>query len=99
MGGGGSNATAVATVAGGAVTSITITDAGIGYTNTPSIIISPSLASALWPMVSQALALSLSSLSPYDNYQVEFTPVIGGGLERQRHAFHSHIHHEHPVRQ
>jgi hypothetical protein len=78
VGGGGSNATAVATVAGGVVTKITITDAGIGYTSTPSIVISPPPASALWPMVAPALALSLTNLSPYDNYQVEFTPALGG---------------------
>jgi hypothetical protein len=62
---------------GGAVTKITITDVGIGYTSRPSIIIVPPLANALWPTVSQALALNMSSLSPYQNYQVESAPVIG----------------------
>jgi hypothetical protein len=78
VGGGGADATAIATVSGGAVTGLTITDAGIGYTNTPSIIIAPPPVNALWPMVSQAMALDLSSLAPYDNYQLEFTPVLGG---------------------
>jgi len=75
---GGSNATAIATVSGGAVTGITISSAGIGYTNTPSIIIAPPPANALLPMVSQVMELSFGSLSPYDNYQLEFVPVIDG---------------------
>ncbi len=64
VGGRGSNATAVATVSNGVVVEVTITDAGIGYTSTPIIIIAPPPANALWPTVSLALALSLSSLSP-----------------------------------
>jgi hypothetical protein len=71
-------ATAIATVSGGAVTGITITDAGIGYTNTPTIVIAPPPANALSPVVTQVMALSFGSLSPYDNYQIEFTPVVGG---------------------
>ncbi len=78
VGGGGSNATAIATVSGGVVTGLTITDAGIGYTTTPSILIAPPPANALWPMVTQAVELDLGSLSPYDNYQLEFAPVLGG---------------------
>jgi len=76
--GGGSNATAIATVSGGAVTGITITSAGIGYTNAPTIIIAPPPANALWPNVTQVMELDFGSLSPYDNYQLEFTPVAGG---------------------
>ena len=76
--GAGSNATAIATVSGGTVTAITITSAGIGYTNTPAIIIAPPQANALWPMVTPMMELDLGSLSPYDNYQLEFTPVAGG---------------------
>ncbi len=78
VGGGGSNATAIATVSGGVVTGLTITDAGIGYATTPSIIIAPPPANALWPAVTQAAELDLGSLSPYDNYQLEFAPVLGG---------------------
>jgi hypothetical protein len=78
VGGGGADATAIATVSGGAVTGLTITDAGIGYTNTPSIIIAPPPVNALWPVVTRAMELDLSSLAPYDNYQLEFTPVLGG---------------------
>ena len=78
VGGGGSNATAIAKVSGGVVTGLTITDAGIGYTITPTIIIAPPPANAVWPMVMQAVELDLGSLSPYDNYQLEFAPVLGG---------------------
>ena len=77
VGGGGTNATAVAMVSGGAVTGITITDAGSGYTGTPSIIIAPPPAIGLWPAVTSAVELDLGSLSPYDNYQLEFAPVLG----------------------
>ena len=75
--GSGSNATAVATVSSGVVTGITITDAGIGYTNMPTIVIDPPPANALWPMVIGAMQLNSSGLSPYDNYQLEFTPFLG----------------------
>jgi hypothetical protein len=80
-GGGGTNATAVANVSGGAVTGITITSAGIGYTSTPTLLIAPpqAPATALWPNVTQVMKLDLGSLSPYDNYQLEFTPIAAGG--------------------
>ena len=76
-GGGGSGAQAVAVVSNGVVIAVNIMDAGYGYTNAPSIILAPPPANALWPMVTQAMELSLTSLSPYDNYQLEFTPVLG----------------------
>jgi hypothetical protein len=76
--GAGSNATAIAYVSGGSVTNVAITDAGIGYTNGAAIIIAPPPAKALWPTVTQVMELSFAGLSPYDNYQLEFTPVAGG---------------------
>jgi hypothetical protein len=82
--GAGSNATATATVSGGSVTNITIMDAGGGYTNGATIIIAPPPAKALWPNVTQVVELNLGSssfvgsLSPYDNYQLGFTPVVDG---------------------
>jgi hypothetical protein len=75
---GGSNATAIASMSGGTVTGITITDAGIGYTNAPSILIQPPPATAFLPMVTQVMELSFGSLSPYDNYQLEFSPNASG---------------------
>jgi hypothetical protein len=79
VGGGGTNATAVSHVSGGRVTSITITDAGMGYTSTPTILIASPPITALWPNeVTQVIGLELGSLSPYQNYQLEFAPIIGG---------------------
>jgi hypothetical protein len=81
VGGGGSNATATATVSAGAVTAVTITDAGIGYTNTPSIVIGPPALGPvnLAPTLEPAVQLNFGSLAPYDNYQLQFEPVLGGG--------------------
>ena len=76
--GGGSNATAVAHLSGGVVTSITITDAGIGYTDTPTVQIDPPLAAAVSPKALPMMRLDAASLSSYDNYQIQFTPILGG---------------------
>ena len=68
--GGGSNATAVAQISGGVVTNISITDAGIGYTNTPTVQIDPPPAAALSPTVLPMMRW-IVELSPYDNYQIQ----------------------------
>ena len=81
VGGGGTNATAVANISGGVVTSITITDAGVGYTNTPTIRIAPPPAVAVSPTVSPVMRLDSARLSPYDNYQIQFKPTFGGAWE------------------
>jgi hypothetical protein len=79
IGGGGSGVKAVAVVSNGMVIAVTVLEAGSGYTNTPSIIIAPPPATALWPNnATQAMGLDLGSLSPYDNYQLEFIPALGG---------------------
>jgi hypothetical protein len=79
VGGGGSNATATASVNNGVVSAVAIISPGSGYSIAPSIIIAPPPPGVvLWPMVSQAIGLNLSNLSPYDTYQVEFQPVLGG---------------------
>ncbi len=79
VGGGGSNAAAMANISGGAVTSITITSAGIGYTNTPTVEIDPPPAAAVSPTaVLPVMRLDSASLAPYDNYQIQFKPVLGG---------------------
>ena len=74
----GSNATAIAYVSGGSVTNIMITDAGIGYTNGATIIIAPPPANALSPTVTQVMELSFAGLSPYDNYQLQYSPAVNG---------------------
>ena len=73
----GSNATAVAYVSGGVVTNVTITGAGFGYSTTPSVIIAPPPVIAVTPTVLPVMELDLANLSPYDNYQLQFTPDIG----------------------
>jgi hypothetical protein len=78
VGGGGSNATAVANISAGVVTNITITDAGIGYTNTPTVEIAQPPAAAVSPTVFPMMRLDSASLSPYDNYQIQFEPDLGG---------------------
>ena len=77
-GGGGSGAQAVAVVSNGVVIAVNVLDAGSGYTNTPAILIAPPPATALSPIVTQVMRLALGHLSPYDNYQLNFTPVMGG---------------------
>jgi hypothetical protein len=80
VGGGGTNATAVSQISGGVVTNITITDAGFGYTTTPTIRIAPPPppAVALSPTVLPMMRVDSASLAPYDNYQIQFKPDLGG---------------------
>jgi len=72
------------------VTNITITDAGIGYTNiittiagisytnAPTVEIAPPPAAAVSPTVLPMMRVDSASLSPYDNYQIQFEPVLAG---------------------
>jgi hypothetical protein len=85
--GGGSGAQAVAVVSNGVVTAVSIVSAGSGYTGTPVIVIAPpfmpqptmSITALLFgPLVPPVIELDLAHLSPYDNYQLQFTPVLGG---------------------
>ncbi len=78
-GGGGTNATAVASLTGGVVTGIAITSAGIGYTSAPSIRIDPPPAASVIPTQTSVLRLKSANLSPYDSYRFEGTPGIGVG--------------------
>ena len=78
VGGHGTNATAVSHISGGVVTNISITDAGIGYINTPTIEIAPPPAAAVFPTVQPVMRVDSASLAPYDNYQIQFKPDIGG---------------------
>jgi hypothetical protein len=75
----GINATAVVDgMSGGAVTHISITNPGSGYTNQVSVQIDPPPAVALSPTISPGMQLNSSSLAPYDNYQVQFESDLTG---------------------
>jgi hypothetical protein len=78
VGAGGTNATAVSHISGGVVTSITIIDAGNGYTNAPTVRIAPPPAAAMSPTVSPVMRVDSADLAPYDNYQIQFKPDLGG---------------------
>ncbi len=78
VGGHGTNATAISQISGGVVTNISITSAGIGYTSTPTVEIAPPPAAAVFPTVQPVMRVDSANLAPYDNYQVQFMPAIGG---------------------
>jgi probable HAF family extracellular repeat protein len=78
VGGGGTNATAVSHISGGVVTGITIADAGIGYTNTPTVRIAPPPAAAVFSTVQPVIRVGSANLAPYNNYQIQFKPDLGG---------------------
>jgi len=83
-GGGGTGATATATVAGGVVTLVTITNPGTGYTTRPVILFSGgagSNAAATAPLPPSALTSPLATLSvfrPGSGYTNRPTRVVGG---------------------
>ncbi len=76
VGGGGTGAVAVATMSGGSVVGITILDAGIGYTNTPTLRIDPPPAAAAIPQDIPVMRVDAAALSPFDTYQWEFKPTV-----------------------
>jgi len=78
FGKGGTNATAVSHISGGVVTNISITSAGIGYTNAVTVQIAPPPAAAVFPTVQPVMRVDCTNLAPYDNYQVQFQPAVGG---------------------
>ena len=78
VGGGGTNATAAAHISGGVVTAVSSTDAGIGYTNTPTIRIAPPPTAAVSPTVSPVMRVDAARLAPYNNYQIQFKPALDG---------------------
>jgi len=84
--GNGSGAQAEAVVSNAVVTAVNVLVAGSGYT-TPIIVIEPPFIPQptmritvlfFGPLVTPVLELDLANLSPYDKYQLEFTPVAGG---------------------
>src|ERR1035438_6325179 len=78
VGGGGTNAAAISHISGGVMTSITITDAGIGYTNAPTLRIAPPPAAAVSPTVLPVMRMDSANLAPYDNYQIQFNSDLSG---------------------
>lgn len=80
VGGGGSNATAIATVEAGSVTAVKVINPGIGYTNTPSVVVAlPPTESLPLESVTQVMEVHMEALSPYDSYQLEFSEAATGG--------------------
>jgi hypothetical protein len=87
IGGSGTGAQAVAVVTNGIVTAVKVVDAGSGYTNAPVIVIAPpfipqpviGITALLYgPLVPPVMKLDFTRLSPYDDYQLEFSPVATG---------------------
>ena len=72
----GSNATAVASINNGRVTSIEVTSAGIHYGRSVTVQIDPPPVTAISPAVTSGVVIHSSSLAPYDNYQIQFKPEI-----------------------
>jgi hypothetical protein len=88
IGGGGTGAQAVAVITNGFVVAVNILAAGSSYSDTPVVVIAPpyiqqpTMGVVSLPVIAgstaQILQLGLSGLSPYDTYQLEFTPIAGG---------------------
>ncbi len=87
IGGNGSGAQAVAVVSNGIVTAVKLLAAGSGYTTAPMIVIAPPFipqptigikALVFGPLATPVIRLDFTNLSPYDNYQLEFTATAGG---------------------
>jgi hypothetical protein len=75
--GGGSNATAVAAISsGGVVTNLTLTSPGSGYAANTIAEIDPPPAVSVSPTVLPMMQINSIGLSPYDNYQIQFTPNL-----------------------
>ena len=84
----GSGAEAAAVVANGVVIAVNILYSGSGYTNTPIIVIEPpfipqpTMSIVSLPVIGgstgQVFQVGMGRLSPYDNYQLEFTPIPAG---------------------
>ena len=65
-------------VSNGVITAMTMLDAGYGYTNAPTIRIAGPPAAAVSPEVQSVMRVDAASLAPYNNYQIQFKPALGG---------------------
>jgi hypothetical protein len=75
----GTNATAMASINGGVVTGVMMINAGMGYTNQVAIQIDPPPAAAVYlSSVQPVMRVDSANLAPYENYQIQFEPVITG---------------------
>jgi hypothetical protein len=68
----------VSHISGGVVTSITIIDAGNGYTNARTVRIAPPPAAAVSPTVPPVMQVDSANLARYENYQIQFKSDLGG---------------------
>ena len=75
-GGGGSGAKATATVSNGVVTAVNISNPGIGYASSPTIQIDPPPVPSLQAIVTKAVRLDFSGLTPALAYQLQSTPDL-----------------------
>ena len=78
VGGGGTNATAVAQIFHGVLTNIVITSAGKGYTNTPRVEIAEPPTAAVLPAVQPVMRLDSGYLEPQSRYRIQFKSDLGG---------------------
>jgi hypothetical protein len=88
IGGGGSGAEGAALMTNGLVVGVIITNPGSGYINPPAVVIAqpfipqPTMSIVSVPVIAgstaQIMQLGFGNLSPYDNYQLQFTPLAGG---------------------
>ncbi len=87
IGGGGTGAQAAALVSNSVVVAVNVSAAGSGYTSPPVVVIAPpfiprptmSITALLFgPLATPVMRLDFTELSPYDHYQLQFSPVAGG---------------------
>ena len=78
LGGGGTNAMAIAQISGGAVTNIMFINAGSGYTSVPAIQIAAPPIPVISPQAQPLILINSSHLTPYENYQLQVAASLGG---------------------
>src|ERR1700722_2469619 len=86
-GGGGAGAGAYATIGGGAVTSITVTNAGFGYTNTPQVIIAAPSTTPFGSSLVLDLPIDNGTLMDTGPYNLTVTNQDGGIFVPDRFGF------------